>query len=370
MYGAELYFDSAPCYSSIQVSMKEVAKILKKQWVLIGFGWASLGVFTSSAHPTILTINVPEVCKQALDTSMLNALKKLQAFTRNQHASWPSQYLKQDSFPTVDAEDFALTRILTNADIKTETIAAMSRLATSDPKASALWNMYFRSYDQAMLYSGGFHELYALVQHYIPASAKTIADVGVGTANFSALLANLRPHASLEMIDFSDSGLAMARAKIIELNGVGSDSAHQFIQQDLRNVSELPKTPLDAAVINNVLYNFNRDEKKAILKWLFDRLPSKGVIVVGDPKQEVLTDPRNKVKFSRDVLRSAVQNKSPANDFDIALIVYINQVITGQSAEFLNVEQYSLLFTEIGFRILGVGSSYHDASNVFVLEKP
>ncbi len=99
-----------------------------------------------------------------------------------------------------------------------------------------------------------------------------LLELGCGTGRFTHLLA---PHLKGAFaIDCAPNMLRMARERT-----PASDTV-QWIPGDIRS---LPPTPgIDTAVMCNTLRYLDADERRALYKTIYDRLPLAGLLVIGD----------------------------------------------------------------------------------------
>lgn len=123
----------------------------------------------------------------------------------------------------------------------------------------------------------GHKAFYTAALELIPESAKRIVELGAGSGLFSAMLRGAFPSAQLDLIDFSEAMLALARQRLTgnEENGLVTYTLADY------SSAALP-SDCDAIVSALSIHHLEDDQKREILPRIFAALRPGGVFVNAD----------------------------------------------------------------------------------------
>jgi ubiquinone/menaquinone biosynthesis C-methylase UbiE len=289
-------------------------------------------------------------------------LQILHQILKRPDVKWPTNTIRPQDLLTIDrAYELGVQFEHPNSALNQEMGAHISDLGgIGSPE---LWNKYFSAYDKVVGFARGFWELALATNEILPKSGK-VADFGAGTGNLSTLLGLLQPERHIYALDFSETGLNLARRKFPLLPGYNSSHFHAQIFDLLKD--SYPQDEYDGAVMNNVLYTFSPENKLAVLRNILRSLKPGAPFVLSDIVNSTFEERKN---FLRNTLLESLQAGAPVTEYDMALMGKINMSVL-LAGNLLSLEELSSLAQQAGFEVHGIYKSYYDAAGFLYLTKP
>lgn len=337
---------------------------------ILSFGISS-GIYAQASNP----VGSTNLCKKYLDTggapleSSNLSYQRIQPFLQILHrvakapaVNWPTPTI-QPQARVVPARAQALMAQFKNpdSDIHKEMGAHIRDLGGAD--GEALWNKYLTAYDKIVGFTRGFWDLAFAMDEIMPKTGR-LADFGAGTGNISTILSIASPERFIDVLDFSNQGLAIAKEKFPLIPKYDSTRLHAE-RFDLTK-DDYPANTYDGAVMNNVLYNLPSEQKLAVLKNILRSLKPGAPFVLSDIIQSSQEQLEN---FLSSTVVDALQAGSPVTEYDMVLMGKINTSVLLQG-RFLTLGQLKQLAQEAGFEVRGIFKSYYDVAGFLYLTKP
>ena len=147
-------------------------------------------------------------------------------------------------------------------------------MSTAVNNTRAVFDATASVYDHdRMLLIPGHQTFYATALNLIPSQATRIVELGAGSGLFSAMLRDAFPSAHLQLIDFSQPMLDLARRRL---------GNHPRITYTLADYTTTPLPPCDAVVSSLSIHHLEDDRKRSLLSIIFPALTPGGIFVNAD----------------------------------------------------------------------------------------
>ncbi|MBI4404149.1 MAG: class I SAM-dependent methyltransferase [Deltaproteobacteria bacterium] len=286
---------------------------------------------------------------------------------------WQSQHLDGNFVPDVVCASHIISSVAENSGLRNELarfletkFGGMKNLRTNPH----LWSLYLRLYDIFTTSSDGYPKLISFVDDHF-ARTGWILDAGAGTGTFSAALAMNAPARRFLLIDSSAEGLAIAEKKFRYLEQTGRPK--EFTQFLIANLLDPPGfgVPVQAALMNNVLYSIPKDNQDRVLRLIYDSLPKGGTFILSDPSSDFIKTSYDLETVIHAASLEAFQNGAQATDYELALATYINlEVLAGKVPPFVSSNELVCKARAAGFKVKQMTTTlYYGINTVLVLEK-
>ncbi|RLB55771.1 MAG: hypothetical protein DRJ42_05320 [Deltaproteobacteria bacterium] len=257
-------------------------------------------------------------------------------------------------------------------DDQSDLFAEVERyLGTSGGVADdTLWDAYFRSYDNMLLWAEEYQALVSHANRVLPRGG-VIVDAGAGTGNFSAFMARNAPDRDVISFEYSAFQRTRIEGKMSVVGGPGASP--RVITGSLTEVDSIAGGA-DGYVLNNVLYALG-DEGEGALRMIVDDLNPGGVFYLNDPLRGLGTDGARLSALIEELAVSAWRNGAPLTAHDIAVIAAVNsgrlvRSAGGSAPAFRSVDELHDLAGRLGLEVVEEGPSYFGTSYTMVLRKP
>lgn len=279
---------------------------------------------------------------------------------------WPSQVLEDKRVTSISEASRIIKSTLHDTKWQRELHALLTELG--GVQSPRLWDLYFRSYDKAVVFSDGYLDLIGRANRLIPTSG-TILDLGCGTGNFSSALLLGEPKRKVLALDTSAQGLKVSAKKLAAVSRVRGGT-FELRTMDIRTLGAT-QTSVQGVVMNNVLYTLSAKSRKSLLKQIFKVLDYGAPLFLNDPLPAVQEKTENVERLLTKLFADAILNGSPLTEFDVALIAFVNhQTLVGRTPTFLTSREMSDLALETGFQIVARDSAYYGVTTCLSLRKP
>lgn len=289
----------------------------------------------------------------------------LRPLLESRRAHWSSRVLREGT-PGSEAE---VRQIVRQAMDDTDPLFAEvdDFLRAGGVDDTRLWDQYFRSYDNMLLYARDYQALASHADRVLPKNG-LIIDAGAGTGNFTTTLAKGSSGRLMVAFEQSPGGVRTIGEKLARLFGEGH--GHPVIRGDLRTAETIAQGA-DGAVVNNVLYTLG-DDGERVLEMITRDLKPGGTLYLNDPLAEA-TSAANVQRFIGELAVDAWRAGAPLSAHDIAVIAAVNSgrlVRTSAGSRFRTIAELHELAGRLGLEVVEEGRAYLNTTYTMVLRKP